>query len=168
MSRSLESFELLSLEEGPVEGLLRSCLDAHDDPGLPMTSFNGFPTAMLLRPTAEQPGSLHYMFFPARASQEFHRHPGGRYILLVGDVPMHVHYSEAPPKENPADSCETLVIPARTFAGIRMPPEMWHRFETSSETGAGVFAITFHDDDEVDPTAVQDDLMEEATFYWPG
>lgn len=123
---------------------------------------------MLFRPTVVQPGSLHYMFFPPKARQDFHYHPGGRYILLVGDVDMHVHHSPAAVDVDPQIAEEKLVVPAGTFAAIRMPPEMWHCFETDSDIGSGVFAITFHDDDEVDPGAVDDDLMEEATFYWRG
>jgi hypothetical protein len=168
MSREFESFQLLSIAPDSVKGVLDACKAAHDDPGLRLTTFNGFPTAMLFRPTAEQPGSLHYMFFPAKARQEFHRHPGGRQILLVGDVDMHVHHSDAPLDANPLDDARMDVIPAGTFAAIRMPAEMWHCFETDDDSGSGVFAITFHDDDDVDPQAVDDDLMEEATVYWQG
>ena len=168
MSRTFEFREFLRMEPSAVDGILEACRAAHDDPTLPLTTFSGFPTAMLFRPTVTQPGSLHYMFFPAKARQDFHYHPGGRYILLVGDVDVHVHHSTAAVNVDPRAEEQKLVVPAGTFAAIRMPAEMWHCFETKSDTGAGVFAITFHDDDEVDPNAVDDDLMEEATFYWRG
>ena len=161
-----ESLGFMQLGSAGIGGLLDACDAAHSSPSMPLTTFNGFPTAMLLRPTAEQPGSMHYMFFPARARQEFHYHPGGRYILLIGDVDMHVHHSGVGVAEDPTEAPETLVVNAGTFAAIRMKAETWHCFETKSDSGRGVFAITFHDDDEMDPSAVGDDLMEEATFYW--
>jgi hypothetical protein len=150
---SLEVRTIMHLGEQATHALLTRAVDAEHH--LSVVTFDGFPTAMVFRPTRVHPGSLHYMFFPSRAAQTFHYHPGGRYLLLVGDVPMEVHHSEAGPEENPYDSEETVVLPPFVISGIRFPAQYWHSFQT------------LHDDDDIDdPDTVADDLMEEKTVFW--
>jgi len=165
---SLQSFELFSVEQDVAAALLAEAQSAHERPEWHLTTFSGFPAAMLFRPDTTHVGSLHYMFFPPQACQRFHYHPGGRYVVLLGDVDMHIHYSTVDCESNPLDAAETLVVPALTFAAVRFPAFFWHCFETKSESGSGVLALAFHDDDQVDDDAppVDDDLMEEQTVYW--
>jgi hypothetical protein len=164
---SIQAFELFSVGSDVTQALLTSAASAHNKPEWHLSTFSGFPTAMLLRPDRTYPGSLHYMFFPARACQEFHYHPGERYLVLIGDVDMHVHNSGVGQREDPTETPETLVVPANTLVAVRFPAYFWHSFETKSDFGLGVLALTFHNDDEIDALSpVADDLMEDRTIYW--
>src|SRR2546423_896676 len=100
-----------------------------------MTAFDGFPTAMIFPPPRPFLGSLHYMFFPPRAKQQFHHHPGVRYLVLLGDVPMHVHHSAADTTEDPHLMEAVLTLPPHTLNAVRFPACFWHSFRTASDTG---------------------------------
>jgi hypothetical protein len=134
-----------------------------------VSTFNDLPTAMLFRPNDEHEGSLHYMFFPSPAGQLFHYHPAARYLLLIGDIDIHIDYSFAEENEDPSLSAQHLLIPSHTFTAVRFRPRLWHRFETKDNQGLGVLAFSFHGNDHVDDlSTVSDDLMEEVTIFWRG
>jgi hypothetical protein len=163
----MESFLLFAVEESAAAAFLRRARDAHGGGRLNLSTFDKNPTAMLFRPAAKMKGSLHYMFFPAPAAQRFHRHPGERYLLLLGDVDMHARYSLVGPNENPHLENTEIIIPRFHFAALRFPAEMWHQFETRNDGGTGVFAVSIHGDDGQDaPGSVGEGLMEELTTFW--
>lgn len=165
--RSIETFQLFSVEREAVAQLLTAAKHAHERDDWSLTAFSGFPTAMLFAPSEAHAGSLHYMFFPVAAKQRLHRHPGSRCIVMLGDVELLVHYGDADADADPVTA--TVTVPAMTLTALRLPPFLWHAFETRSRDGIGVLAVTFHEDDGVaDPSAVGADLMESQTVYWSG
>ena len=163
----MESICLFQVGTRETKHLLAKALKEQENGPWRLSTFNNLPTAMLFRPNEEHEGSLHYMFFPPSASQQFHYHPSARYLLLLGDVDVHIHYSYASKDENPNLSAENILIPRYMFTAIRFNACLWHRFETKSESGSGVIAFSFHGNDYVgDTSAVADNLMEEVTFFW--
>jgi hypothetical protein len=134
-----------------------------------MTTFSGFPTAMIFAPSNSLAGSLHYMFFPTPAEQRAHRHPGDRYLLLLGDVDVHIaHCSFVSGEDDPRSRLETLVLKRGWLHAVRFPANHWHQFATVDPSGSGVLAFSFHGDDHIDLDQVSTGLMEELTFFLPG
>jgi hypothetical protein len=163
----MEIIPLLRLAKPSVGAVLAAAERFHASGEIPLTHFDGFPTAMLFRPTHGFTGSMHYMFFPARADQGFHHHPSSRYLLLLGDVDMAIHHSDAGPESDPHDSEQVAIIPAGTLGAVRFPAKYWHSFRTNSASGRGVMAFTFHEDDAIRPgQIVTDALMEQETTFW--
>lgn len=163
----LETVDLFSLEPSAVEKFLARAELSHAFGAFPMAAFDGFPTAMLFPPMRPFLGSLHYMFFPPRAEQQFHHHPGVRYLVLLGDVAMHVHYSRSDVAEDPHLEEEVVTLHPHTLTAVRFPSRFWHSFRTASDTGRGVMAFSFHEDDDMPPgTVAQAALMEEETTFW--
>lgn len=162
----MELRKLATFPKHVVDQILDAAKTSQETGNTPLDTFNGLPTLVVFRPTGEYPGSLHYMFFPPNAEQQFHYHPGERYLLLLGDVDLTVQHSTAGIHENPYHASSTTVLPACTAAAIRLTKEMWHRFSTAG-TGIGVIAFTFHPDDgaESRDRALQG-LMEELTVFW--
>jgi hypothetical protein len=165
----MESLQLFRLARQQTKHLLSKALREHSEGRWRLSTFNDLPTAMLFRPNEEHEGSLHYMFFPASASQKFHYHPSARYLILIGDIDVHIHYSYADTNENPNLSESRILLPSYTLNAVRFRPNLWHRFETMGEEGLGVIAFSFHGDDNVNNTSeISDSLMEEITFFWEG
>lgn len=162
----MELRTLATFPKGIVDQMLHAANSSQEAGDTPLDTFNGLPTLVVFRPTADYPGSLHYMFFPPNAQQQFHYHPGERYLLLLGDVDLTIQHSTATITENPNDASTTTVLPACTAAAIRLKKETWHRFSTNG-TGIGVIAFTFHPDDgpESRDRALRG-LMEELTVFW--
>lgn len=164
----MELHKLATFPKDVVDQMLQAARASQEAGDAPLDTFNGLPTLVVFRPTIEYPGSLHYMFFPPSAQQEFHYHPGERYLLLLGDVDLTIQHSNADidTRENPGDTGSTVVLPACTAAAIRLKKETWHRFSTNG-SGIGVIAFTFHPDDgpESRSRALRG-LMEELTVFW--
>jgi hypothetical protein len=135
------------------------------DSSLANADFGGdFPTRVLCAPEAEFPASLHYMFFPRGAKQQFHWHPGGRHLLVLGDCDLHIRSNTCDANTDPNHSCALDVVPAHTLAVIRFPARTWHEFSAPGKDGAGVVAFSFHDTDDLISTSPN--LMEELTTFW--
>lgn len=163
----MEITSLFSLPADAVAAVLASVEDTNADGSLPLVTFDGFPTAMLFRPNEQFTGSLHYMFFPAEATQAFHYHPTSRYLLVLGDVDLTVLHSPSGPDANPNAHAIRAVIPAYSLTILRFPGQYWHSFRTAQPSGRGVMAFTFHENDEVaDVSNVRDTLMEQETTFW--
>lgn len=126
--------------------------------------FNGLPTRVLFAPEPRFPASLHYLFLPSGKTQQFHRHPGGRHLLVLGDTLLRVRHSNCDENDDPRASCVESVIEANTLAVIRFPKNHWHEFSTPQTTGVGVIAFTFHDMDDL--ISDRADLMKELTIFW--
>lgn len=162
----MELITIATLPPPMTTDLLRALRNAQDT-NSQLTTFNNLPTAMLFAPTAQYGASLHYMFFPAIARQRFHYHPRPRYLLLLGDTSVHVHYSAVPVTANPHQSARTLTIPPFVLSALRFEGNFWHAFETTGDAAIGVVAFSFHDNDQVtDLSTVSDHLMEELTTFW--
>jgi hypothetical protein len=135
------------------------------DTSLANADFGGdFPTRVLCAPEEEFPASLHYMFFPRGAKQQFHWHPGGRHLLVLGDSDLHIRSNTCDADTDPNQGCVLDIIPAYTLAIIRFPARTWHEFSAPSEHGTGVVAFSFHDTDDLISTSPT--LMEELTTFW--
>jgi hypothetical protein len=163
----VEIIRLFDIGKAALGTVLASAQRFNADGPIPMTEFDGFPTAMLLRPATDFTGSLHYMFFPRRATQAFHYHPSSRYLLLLGDVDLSIHHSTAGPASDPRASEQVEVVQAGTLATLRFPAQYWHSFRTESTRGRGVLAFTFHEDDGIaSGETSRDDLMQQETTFW--
>jgi len=163
----METISIFHVNEDTVGQLLSTALAEQCNSAWGMSTFNGLPTAMLFRPNSEMEGSFHYMFFPSSAQQRFHYHPGSRYLVLLGDVDIHVHYSNVGKEECPYNDMNCIILPKHTLCVVRFKPYLWHRFETKDERGTGVMAFSFHGDDQLEDTEnITDDLMEELTTFW--
>ena len=165
----VEVLRLMRISDSASESLAVQARAVGESGELPLAAFDGFPTAMLLSPGPEFAGSLHYMFFPRGAAQGFHHHPSPRYLVVVGDAELHVHYSDAAVDEDPRPTEQLLVVPAGELTVLRLTTRLWHRFSTPTNHGNGVLALTFHEDDGIsDATDVVAQLMErETTFFDP-
>ncbi|HEV7390783.1 MAG TPA: hypothetical protein VGO08_03995 [Burkholderiales bacterium] len=163
----MELRELATFPPAIVDELLRAARTAHERGDTPVDTFNGLPTLVVFRPTSDHPGSLHYMFFPPGAEQQYHYHPGERYLLLIGDIDVIIQHSGAGIGDNPHETSNRTVLQAYTAGAIRLKKETWHKFATSNARGIGVIAFTFHPDDgpESRELAVSG-LMEELTVFW--
>ncbi len=156
---------ILKFPKNVVEELIKSTKqDIKTMEGL--TSFNSLPTAMLFKPEEPFEGSLHFMYFPADASQLIHWHPSDRYLILLGDVEVYIAHSTSEISENPNDNLKKTVIPAYNLSCVRFPGQYWHSFSTSDQQGLGVIAFSFHNADYLNDDGIPENLMEELTVYW--
>jgi len=124
------------------------------------------PTKMIFAPETGFPASLHYMFFPRGSCQQFHWHPGGRHLLVLGDTDLRIRFNNCDERTNPNDGASTRNILRHTLAAVRFEAKVWHEFSAPSESGTGVIAFSFHDTDDLISTSPT--LMEELTVFWPG
>ena len=84
----LDVFPLFNLEPTTTADIISAALAQHGNPDWRLSVFGDQPTAMLLRPGDQDPGSVHYMYFPSPSAQVFHHHPGARSLIAVGDVEL--------------------------------------------------------------------------------
>jgi hypothetical protein len=162
----MESMKLFDLPPDFTKALLERATKADKQPNWHTVAFEGYPTAMLLRPCEADSGSLHYMFFPAQAAQRFHYHPSVRYILIVGDVPINVQHSAAPIDKDPRPASKWTTFSPFSLNIARIPTHHWHRFIAEDSPGSGALAFTVHGDDGIPLEAVKDDLMTEVTVFF--
>lgn len=162
----MEIKKLFDLDRQLTVELLQRARKADNQPSWRTVEFEGYPTAMLLRPCEEDPGSLHYMFFPATAAQRFHYHPSVRFILIVGDVPVKVQHSAASIDADPRPVSEWTTFTPFSLNVARIPAHHWHRFVTEGGSDNGALAFTIHGDDEIPLDAIKDDLMTEVTIFF--
>jgi hypothetical protein len=162
----METITLFDLDRLLTKDLLERVRRAEKQPSWRTVAFEGYPTAMLLRPCEEDSGSFHYMFFPATAAQRFHYHPSVRYLLIASDVPVEVQHSSAATDTDPRPASQWTTLPPYSLNVARIPTHHWHRFVTEDETGTGAVAFSIHGDDGIPLDAISDDLMTEVTIFF--
>lgn len=124
------------------------------------------PTRMLFAPESGFPASLHYMFFARGSRQQFHWHPGGRHLVILGDTALTIRTNPCDTRVNPYDSPVVHAIAPYTLAAIRLAGHTWHEFSACDEDGTGIVAFSFHDCDDLVSTSPT--LMDELTTFWDG
>lgn len=161
----MESMTLFDLDKSFTTDLLDRARTGDKQPSWHTVEFEGYPTAMLLRPCEADTGSLHYMFFPATAAQRFHHHPSVRFLVIAADVPVRVQHSPALTSEDPRRSASWVTLPPFALNIARIPTNHWHRFVTETDSGRGALAFTIHGDDGIPLDRIRDDLMTEVTTF---
>lgn len=155
---------LTSLPADAAEALVRHFSD-HTDAIADARFGEDVPTKMIFAPERSFPASLHYMFFPRGTCQDFHWHPGGRHLVVLGDTPLTVRTNDCDTDTDPYENATSHEVPAFTVAAIRFGAETWHEFSSCGESGLGIVAFTFHDSDDLISASVT--LMEDLTTFWP-
>lgn len=162
----MEHVKLFDVPTSITEDLLTQSRKAQDQPSWHTVDFEGYPTAMLMRPCEADPGSLHYMFFPPTAAQRFHYHPSVRYLLIVSDVAVNVQHSSSPIDADPRASARWTTLPPHSLNIVRIPFHHWHRFVTDDQSGTGAVAFSVHGDDGIPLAEITDRLMTEVTVFF--
>ena len=134
--------------------------------GQKLTKFSGLPTFPIFSPSNNFPGSLHYMRVLPGLHQGWHFHPGERYIILICDSEVYIKANTNPilGEQSPEVGCQTFIVPENSICCVRFCSDVWHQFSTS-ETGLGALAFTFHSDDETGGHADADLMVEKTTFF---
>src|SRR6266487_2837985 len=162
----MESIKLFDLDHSQTKNLLARAREADKQPSWHTVAFEGYPTAMLLKPCEADSGSFHYMFFPPTAAQRFHYHPSVRYLLIASDVPVKVQHSSAVTDTDPRPTSQWITLSPYSLNVARIPTHYWHRFVTDDETGTGAVAFSIHGDDGIPLDAIGDHLMTEVTVFF--
>jgi len=160
----MDFLKVCKLSEDNVSNIIQEIIESLKT-NIHLTTFSDLPTLMLLQPKENLQSSFHYMHFPPNKKQIFHYHPSARYLLVLGDVDMHIHYNKCDLDSNPYNDFTTLTLPAFTLGIVRYEANVWHYFESSKgENKRGIVAFTFHDQDDIEE--IHDNLMEELTFFY--
>lgn len=155
----------LALIENDIVTNLIGAIRKGVENGSELGAFDGMPVKVLFAPEQDFPASLHYMFFPAGGFQRFHHHPDGRHLVLLGDTPLRIRHSLAPPDEEPFASVVTTEIPAGQLTIVRSKPLAWHEFSAPKrEVGTGIIAFSFHDKDS-NTNHILNMLMRDTVFF---
>ena len=161
----MEFLSIFNIGEEPATAVVKAARQQQNSGNLTLSSFGNLPAAMLFAPNEQIRGSLHYMFFPPGKSQQFHYHPGDRYLVLVGDIDIRIKYSLAGPNDDPLLEAQEIVAPKNHICAMRFAANTWHMFSTLQEAGNGVVAFSFHGDDEISGDNLPGNLMEELTVF---
>lgn len=129
-----------------------------------MSSFSGQPTKVLFFPEIMFPASMHYMHFPPGSTQPFHHHPGGRHLIIIGDVDIAIRYCSTPEVLNPGQDAKLKNLPRLHIGLVRFPGRMLHSFSAEMNGSVGAVAISFHDNDGL--RSGNPHLMEQLTIFW--
>jgi hypothetical protein len=162
-SPRVEISRLGSMEPAVVRGVVRHFAESNGT--LADAFFGGdIPTKMIFAPEISFPASLHYMFFPRGTVQEFHWHPGGRHLVVLGDTELTIRFNGCDEATNPYTNPTTRRVRPNTWTAIRFPSHTWHEFSSTSAAGTGIVAFSFHDTDDLISSSPR--LMQELSTFW--
>ncbi len=156
----VHSIKLCSLESGSIVDSMRSYIEASER----RSTFSDLPTSVIYSPESAFPASMHCMYFPPGREQRFHWHPGGRHLIIMGDIAIDIDHSSKGLDDDPSEEYSTLTLDRLALHVVRFSAHTWHRFRTAGGSGAGVVAFSFHDRDDL--VSGGDNLMEELTEFF--